>query len=135
VIGSLIAYGFDICMVGLFAQWFGYVGIAVSSFLTITLYAAMLLIGIRIAFGKGSFAEGKNILRILLLGAIAASVMALVMNVLSPESSQLFSQAVVQVLVAGSAGLLTYLLMASVLKVNYAGFFWTQIRRRMTRTA
>ncbi|HZV12179.1 MAG TPA: lipid II flippase MurJ [Candidatus Kapabacteria bacterium] len=135
VFGSLIAYGLDICLVGVFAQWLGYVGVAVSSLLTITVYAGMLLWGLRIAFGRGAFAEGKPILRILLLGVVASVVMVWTLHLITPVGPPLFIQAVEQIVIVIGTGLLVYLLLASVLKVNYAGFFLTNIKRRFARAA
>jgi len=124
IIASIIAYGFDIAFVGEFATRYGYVGIAFTSFLTITMYSIILLICMRLIYGRKALNGAVNILKILCIGLLIYAILLFLVDKFPVIPLPQLEYDLLKIVVVSIIGLLLYLLLSSMLNVNYLRSFW-----------
>lgn len=116
VIGNVLGFGGDILLVGFFAVWFGYIGIAIGALFAICCHGAVLLIGLRASFGTAGFKGASAVVRILGAGIVTGVIMSVSLNTFNPVYA---AENPFTILLAVTAiGFAAYYMLTSALGVN-----------------
>lgn len=130
VVCSVLAYGTNALLVGVFAAQWGYLGIAASTVFGSALYALLLFGGMRRTVGAGAWQDSGVVFRLIFAGVITAWGMYAVLTLATGASMLVNATPWLQICLVGSVGAGIYLGVCSLARVNYARPIMVELRGR-----